>query len=89
MTIEEAVNCIKDLKNSFSIYADDKDIKELFEALDLAIKALEQIRPKGKWIEVEDAYGMSWFRCDKCGDFEYVNSDYCPLCGADMRGEAE
>ena len=41
MTNEKAIECIKDLKDSFGIYKNDKDIQELFEALDMAIKALE------------------------------------------------
>ena len=71
------------------------------EALDLAIKALEEPeRKKGKWTYGEDEYGIDGYHCDKCGFFvpwDYTHKfidfikDYrfCPNCGADMRGEEE
>lgn len=55
-------------------------------------------REKGKWIYGEDEYGIDGYRCDKCGFFvlwdyghnfiNYIgNYNFCPSCGADMRGE--
>lgn len=45
----------------------------------------------GHWIDCEDEYS-SYVRCSECGD-EYTNweadcahTDFCPGCGADMRG---
>jgi hypothetical protein len=68
-----------------------------------ALPKVTSIRPKGHWIESD--YGNMitrhrWY-CSECGgkhndpgsgewrevfDFKY---DYCPLCGADMRGVEE
>ena len=57
------------------------------EAYDLAIKALE--RPKGEWIRQDD----KWIQCSNCKDGLYGISitgfEYCPFCGADMKGGAE
>lgn len=61
----------------------------------------ESQRKKGKWIYGEDEYSIDGYRCDKCGFFvpwyhihnllnytEHYNFwNFCPCCGADMRGE--
>ena len=55
-------------------------------------------RKTGKWIYGEDEYGIDGYHCDKCGFFvlwDYVHKfinyiddyNFCPSCGADMRGE--
>ena len=58
---------------------------------------LNDIRPKGKW----ELHGKTYY-CSECGeeaiDLEpepdvysssYCLTDYCPYCGADMRGKEE
>ena len=63
--------------------------KELFEALPSAD------RPKGEWIAVEDDCENIYWECSNCEDAFYLevgtpksnNYNYCPNCGADMRGE--
>lgn len=45
-------------------------------------------RPKGKWTTDEKGY----FYCDRCGKYphdQYSTTDFCPKCGADMRGGTE
>lgn len=37
-------------------------------------------RKSGKWIEL---------RCSECGQVDYSKPNYCPNCGADMRGESD
>jgi NAD-dependent dihydropyrimidine dehydrogenase PreA subunit len=54
--------------------ASAKEIKKLPSAL--------PERKKGHWIDEETNY-----ICSKCYRGCWVNSDYCPWCGADMRGE--
>lgn len=39
-------------------------------------------RKKGKWIEV-----CGVFRCSKCEKCYPYATDYCPNCGAEMKGE--
>lgn len=42
-------------------------------------------RPKGEWIE-NDALG---WKCSKCGIITNLESNFCPCCGARMKGGAE
>ncbi len=54
-------------------------------------------RPKGEWIEVEDYNGDVHYKCDQCGEewtFPFGtpienNANFCPNCGARMKGGAE
>lgn len=48
-------------------------------------------RKKGKWIKMSDADGIYW-ACSECGEdiprTESIDKkNYCPNCGADMRGD--
>lgn len=65
------------------------------------IKDLPPAQPdqkKGNWVYGEDEYGIDGYHCDKCGFFvpwdyahkfiSYIEDyNFCPSCGADMRGE--
>ena len=66
------------------------------------IEQLPSAEPKiGRWIkigEITDSKGIKKhvLNCSECGALhrvrklytgEYVNAEYCPHCGADMRGE--
>ena len=52
-------------------------------------------RKKGKWIETDDGWDGTYFVCSNCGcPWTLIDGDprdndmnYCPNCGADMRGE--
>lgn len=53
------------------------------------------LRPKGEWIEkqeaipwCEDDVDVFW-ECAVCGTRNYAPTDFCPNCGADMRGEGD
>ena len=43
---------------------------------------IEPERKKGKWFWSEGMYS-----CDQCHAAFYETSPFCPMCGADMRGE--
>lgn len=48
-------------------------------------------RKKGKWIdETFKPWGLVYhpYKCDQCGEHSEADSDFCPNCGADMRGES-
>lgn len=52
-------------------------------------------RKKGRWIEVDDPDNRISGRCSICGweallyETDVVGMDFCPNCGADMRGEQD
>ena len=63
-------------------------------------EALRQERPKGRWIgwHTDKVVGVDdigdyiyrhchYYSCRLCGRRTAVKSNYCPECGADMRGE--
>ena len=47
----------------------------------------------GKWLRTPMAcYGggtITEFECSACGEHQIVESNFCPNCGADCRGEEE
>ena len=54
---------------------------EICEAYEMAIEALRQPeRPKGRWVNGT---------CTECGQVDFSKPNFCPECGADMRGEEE
>ena len=96
MTNEKAIMCLEDMKIKVPIPKAAKQARENNEALDVAIKALQSAEPKrGKWIKTA-RWGRVYY-CDQCRnylDFDGVNAgrgstNFCPNCGADMRGEQD
>ena len=63
--------------------ADPVDMVEIF---DLAQRALEQEPKTGHWNEIPKYKDIAW-QCSKCEHFTTMKHNYCPNCGADMRGE--
>lgn len=60
----------------------------------MAIKALEQTPPKGKWsrpsvIAMPYSFAYECPICRQWGNIQTFKPNYCPNCGADMRGEEE
>jgi len=67
----------------------EEDIKQAIkENFDIGYEMAKNkyARPKGEWIKMSDRYGV-YFACEKCGyDRERAITNFCPNCGADMRG---
>ena len=71
---------------------DTEKLKELTDGIVERIKngelVLQDERPKGEWITSTNDNGISYqFFCDKCKREVQVITNFCPNCGADMRGE--
>ena len=99
MTREEAIMAVKEVAG-MSLPWNDRH----YEALQMAIKALEEPeRKKGEWI-IKDNPGTGWYRvtCSECGEDVtstapcigfYPNAkvtwDYCPNCGSYNGGDED
>lgn len=45
---------------------------------------------KGEWLYSRtEMAGVGFFICSACGEDEYSATDFCPNCGADMRGDQD
>jgi len=96
MTKEKAIDL---LDNLIGMVTDNQD-SDYDEALKMAIDALKE-RPKGKWVGIleyckhlEEETGERYVPtglgklayCNQCWHANDRHSNFCPNCGADMRG---
>ena len=67
--------------------------RAVYISVEEAVRRIEQLpsvqpeRPKGKWIH---QVKFSRVECDQCGKVfrnSFAPKNFCPNCGADMRGE--
>ena len=61
----------------------EKDSTIDVEPFDMAIDALE--RKHGEWVL---EHSSQLWECTNCHEREIRTTDFCPNCGADMRGES-
>lgn len=92
ITREEAIKTLKELWRE----TNDQWYEETYKT---AIKALsEQLQGKWEYCEHEIANHVDGYKCSNCGFFipwDYMHKsvyfiedyNFCPSCGADMRGE--
>lgn len=75
----------------------DETWEQLYDAVVKAIDnapTVEPERPQGEWITIKSPLSNETIvKCDKCGD-EFIGNDvedynFCPICGATMKGGAE
>lgn len=52
-------------------------------------KASFPLKFVGEWIKTDNRWGMGLWRCSYCDSFYDVRTNYCPTCGAKMKGEEE
>lgn len=62
----------------------EKDVTRL-----LSLPSAEPERKKGKWIDKSGGIEGAWNYCSVCGEQAIDLYDFCPNCGADMRGEQD
>lgn len=61
-------------------------IKDAIEAV-IGLPSVQPERKKGKWIDKSGGIEGAWNYCSVCGEQAIDLYDFCPNCGADMRGE--
>lgn len=83
MTREEIIESLENIKYINAYHRCREGI-----AIDKAIELLkEPEQKKGQWEEIRNAYGeIEGWTCT-CGREVKCKYNYCPNCGADMRGE--
>ena len=62
-----------------------EDVKKVTDEVVKELKQLPSIQPqkkKGRWFWTDGMYA-----CDQCHEVLDEKSPFCPMCGADMRGE--
>ena len=75
-SVEPKTECIAQIR------IDPDDIEDLVnKKVNETVDKMSEPK-KGHWIDEETNY-----LCSECHRGCWVNSDYCPWCGADMRGE--
>lgn len=94
MTREEAVKIINCYDLSFYDLSGEKILADkLAEAFHMATEALKADRPRGEWtLKMNERF--YWKECSMCGHKPprsdeygtYIESNYCPNCGAKMDG---
>lgn len=92
MTREEAIEILKVLID-YEYYGYDKYL----EALEMAIKALEQQPKTGQWLQCSEPWGgMQEWKCSNCQNcydanksYKIIPYNYCPNCGAKMTESEE
>lgn len=92
MTNEQAAECLKTIHVlSFKDETATFFLTDVQNAFKLAIKALEQTRPKGKWIIRPDRASDIEYRCSECGKIQFADDtnelNYCCNCGSKMEME--
>ena len=51
------------------------------------VEKIRAKRPQGEWISQDyDDLKISDYRCNQCGHYQDDITNFCPNCGADMRG---
>jgi len=90
MTREEAIKELKQITR-FSGITRLRVSANFWVALNMAIKALEQEPKTGHWMMTSDyltaAYEtIDYVKCSCCGEESLEEGDYCPNCGAEMKG---
>lgn len=93
MTRKEAINMLYGIKAE-NLCLDDAYTSDRYEALKIAIEALEQEPKTGHWIKVNKVLPLSdsrieCVRCNRCGTHWDYGFKFCPNCGCRMESEVK
>lgn len=75
MTTQEILHLIPHMR--FKLEAEEH--KEALNEIE------DRLKKSGTWIDHEDGRWV-YAQCSECGTIHDVKTNYCPTCGADMRG---
>ena len=95
MTAEKALEILngnKDVWRELGYESIREFNKDWDIAFNMAIKALEQTRPKGKWsrpsvVAMPYSFAYECPICRQWGNIQTFEPNYCPNCGAKMEVE--
>lgn len=64
------------------------DIRELLDEFE-NLPSAQPERKKGKWrLVTKPTDSFAGYRCSECNELVYGKTNYCPRCGAEMKGDA-
>ena len=97
MTSDEAIKILKDKREEQDVYLSSGRHPQLYYALDMAIKALEQESQQkvGHWIFDKEKLGYWISTCSECEHIFHGNEvliykpKFCANCGAKMEVQNE
>ena len=95
MTREEAVELLSnDAFKLCIVQLRDPLYEACYEALEMAIEALQQEPKRGKWLDDNNSFNSFYANCSECGyqmdkHEERGYHNYCPNCGARMESDEE
>lgn len=62
------------------------DIEEQYrKGLEKGLSEWETERPQGKWVFRQGVTCGGYYKCNKCGEVERAEKNFCSNCGAEMR----
>lgn len=89
--IDEAT--YRNVKNTITIPFNEmdnetiSDITSLYRAVKLSKVYAE--RPQAEWVFRNGVTCVGYYKCSKCGEVERAEKNFCPNCGARMKGGKE
>ena len=90
MTKKEVLDWLYRIKSKLTMYFPIKWVSECEQAIDYAIKALEN-QKTGHWeyVQYDSNPKIGNYHCSVCRHIinPFENQKYCPNCGAKMEGE--
>ena len=86
MTREEAKQHLIEIRDGLIEWAGLNN--DGLETFGLAIAALEHPDPpRGRWKLIRYERRYRFYSCSICGTIHAMPTNYCPECGADMKGD--
>ena len=86
---EDAIKAIEELPNAYNGWSDAYDKAYIIGTLEEVPSA---DRPRGEWKDTgkdpDHSHPLTaiWYRCSECGYGTNAKTNFCPDCGARMKG---